>query len=444
MSYYKGIFYVISFLFFTFFEISFNFATEINVEAGDYAITNAFKNASAGDILLLVSNGGVYRDTMLTIDKNIIIKSAPDLVNRPTWEFLGEAGATNKALIKLSADLVLKDLIITMKGDPDGVIIKNNATLPNKIVIDGCELKDGNTALTNIETVPGEIGTIDTLVITNSIFHGFTTACLRPRGIKNSDPTIGRPGVRSLVRIENCTFYSCFPDGEAIIVFGYGIPEGSDSLKVLINHVTIDSVDNGIQLHAVSSSSVVKNSIISHTVRRPGIGNDVRAPYLFDYCNIWENGQGFNAGVLQGDSLWYVDPMFNDPGNGDFTLSQSSPLLNKADDGFALGDLRWDPNYTKILDKVKVNLPSRFILEQNYPNPFNPTTVIAFQLSEASEIELSVHNIAGAKVATLAKGKFTQGRHEIEFDATGLASGIYIYLLKARGEIQYRKMVLLK
>jgi hypothetical protein len=83
-------------------------------------------------------------------------------------------------------------------------------------------------------------------------------------------------------------------------------------------------------------------------------------------------------------------------------------------------------------------------LHQNYPNPFNPTTTITFALPAKAEVELKVYNILGVEVATLLKGVKNEGLHSVDFDGTGLSSGMYIYELKTNKFSQSRKMILLK
>ncbi len=104
------------------------------------------------------------------------------------------------------------------------------------------------------------------------------------------------------------------------------------------------------------------------------------------------------------------------------------------------------------------NEPQTFALYQNYPNPFNPTTEIRYHLpagqagtSEVSHAELKVFDLLGREVATLVDGilpkeSFGQdsGFKSVTFDASGLASGVYLYQLKAGGFVQTRKMLLLR
>jgi len=89
-------------------------------------------------------------------------------------------------------------------------------------------------------------------------------------------------------------------------------------------------------------------------------------------------------------------------------------------------------------------LPTKFALKQNYPNPFNPTTNIKFDLPKSSDVELSLYNILGQKVMTLVNQKMQAGYHQINFDARNLASGMYIYRIKAGNFVSVKKMMLIK
>jgi len=88
--------------------------------------------------------------------------------------------------------------------------------------------------------------------------------------------------------------------------------------------------------------------------------------------------------------------------------------------------------------------PKSFTLAQNYPNPFNARTNIDFELTRGGHVLLSVFDITGAKVATLVNGNFEAGKHQVNWDAENLSSGVYYYTLKANGSDMTRKMTLLK
>lgn len=89
-------------------------------------------------------------------------------------------------------------------------------------------------------------------------------------------------------------------------------------------------------------------------------------------------------------------------------------------------------------------VPARFQLQQNYPNPFNPTTNITFTIPSASRVQLTVYDIQGRKIAEIANRNFTGGQHTLAFDASGLASGVYLYRIQAGRFSETRKMTLIK
>ncbi len=93
---------------------------------------------------------------------------------------------------------------------------------------------------------------------------------------------------------------------------------------------------------------------------------------------------------------------------------------------------------------AEVGLPTKFVLEQNYPNPFNPTTKISWQTPVAGWQTLKIYDALGNEVTTLVNEFKEAGVHELEFDASNLASGIYLYKLTAGNFVQTKKMILNK
>jgi choice-of-anchor B domain-containing protein len=85
-----------------------------------------------------------------------------------------------------------------------------------------------------------------------------------------------------------------------------------------------------------------------------------------------------------------------------------------------------------------------FELKQNYPNPFNPSTTIRYSVPKSGYLSLKVYDVTGKLVATLADGYETAGNHLVNYDASGLASGVYIYSLNTDGFKESKKMILTK
>ena len=106
-------------------------------------------------------------------------------------------------------------------------------------------------------------------------------------------------------------------------------------------------------------------------------------------------------------------------------------------------DIMVDTTTTDI-EEDRTALPEQVTLSENYPNPFNPTTRINYSLPQAGDVQLKVYNMLGREVATLVDGRKASGRHEIEFNARDLASGMYFYRLQADNTTITRKMLLVK
>ncbi|RPI72257.1 MAG: T9SS C-terminal target domain-containing protein, partial [Ignavibacteriales bacterium] len=83
--------------------------------------------------------------------------------------------------------------------------------------------------------------------------------------------------------------------------------------------------------------------------------------------------------------------------------------------------------------EVDFAVPSEFSLLQNFPNPFNPSTRISFTLPVESNVTIKLFNVIGEELNNLAKGSFGAGVHNIDFNASGLNSGVYFYSIEAVG-----------
>jgi hypothetical protein len=88
--------------------------------------------------------------------------------------------------------------------------------------------------------------------------------------------------------------------------------------------------------------------------------------------------------------------------------------------------------------------PASFSLLQNYPNPFNPATVVRYQLPVAGSVRLVVYNLLGGEVAELVNEKQEPGSYAVTWDASGVASGVYLYQIHSGNFVQTRRMILVK
>jgi hypothetical protein len=133
------------------------------------------------------------------------------------------------------------------------------------------------------------------------------------------------------------------------------------------------------------------------------------------------------------------------------TFSTGSAAYTGAQGAFPVGDLNWFPTrkaswlgsgYTGVGQSNP--LPTQFSLDQNYPNPFNPSTKITYAVVRDAKVRIDVFDILGRKVATLVNETKHSGTYSVEFDASKLVSGVYIYRLSTPTLTISKKMMLVK
>ena len=120
--------------------------------------------------------------------------------------------------------------------------------------------------------------------------------------------------------------------------------------------------------------------------------------------------------------------------------ASSAPYL--VIDGIRIGT-SWPGLITKVKD-ISSNIPSSIQLMQNYPNPFNPITSIRFGLPSSLRIRLTIFDLLGRELATIAEGNYAAGIHEVSFNGVTLSSGTYFYSLETENHREIKRMVLLK
>jgi len=169
------------------------------------------------------------------------------------------------------------------------------------------------------------------------------------------------------------------------------------------------------------------------------------------------NNYGFYVETLRATSnewqtIGFIEGHGNSNSPKDYTFTDDLLILNlNLNLNYRLKQLDFDGNY-EYSDVVEVKLVENvkaYKLEQNYPNPFNPSTVISYSIptnvkSEMSNVKLVVYDILGNEVATLVNENQKSGNYEVKFDASNLASGIYLYKLQSGSFVQTRKLMLLK
>ncbi len=126
-------------------------------------------------------------------------------------------------------------------------------------------------------------------------------------------------------------------------------------------------------------------------------------------------------------------------GDGNFTITNPNGFIA----GFITNNIKiYYSNISGVNNKIRV--VNDFSLSQNYPNPFNPSTTINYFIPKASFVSIKVYDILGKEVAELVNEERSAGSHRVQFNANGLASGVYIYSIKSGVYSKSRLMILEK
>ena len=119
--------------------------------------------------------------------------------------------------------------------------------------------------------------------------------------------------------------------------------------------------------------------------------------------------------------------------------------INK--DGQKIDELNFEKQTTRVNnDKLLTgeNSPVDFQLYDNYPNPFNESTVISYNLTQTTNVRVDVYSTLGQKVRTIVNENQSVGHHKVEFNASGLPSGVYFYQIQAGNFMHQKKMLLMR
>lgn len=149
-------------------------------------------------------------------------------------------------------------------------------------------------------------------------------------------------------------------------------------------------------------------------------------------------GNGILIKTVDGGNNWSVFSTPMDSLNGMHFLNSTL--------GYAVGVrgriLRY--GFPIGINNISSEIPDNYSLHQNFPNPFNPRTVISFQAVGNSDVVLKVYDVMGREVQTLVNERLNPGTYEVNFEGTGLTSGVYFYKMTAGGFSETKRMILMK
>ncbi|MEL6718940.1 MAG: LamG-like jellyroll fold domain-containing protein, partial [Bacteroidota bacterium] len=427
--------------------------SRIIVEPGFSTLVDALNAANAGDTLVL-KNGEAYSPIeSYQINKHIVIiaeeiPSLPGLANMPIIDNI--FGVSPVFQMNFGGDLELIGVDVNGGGAANIINCQGELGVPSvsSIYINRCRLhnttddilndaRDGNVDMTQLESC----------IVRNSFIYdsGFGHGLY----VKNYHG-------ESTFIFENLTFWNLGQQFNWIRHFPTGIKQ-----PFVYNHLTGYNLSTALgenkeifgNSDAESEAALeidLKNSIL-HTQVSTNEGslkfnnttgrNDITINnnVLFQLQPIVDGGGTIN----KFDNQEGVDPQFQDPDNGDFTVLNEA-LWTAADDGEIVGATYWLPGFVDDFSDLMTSTESIEVQQINlkaYPNPVSEITNFSFHLEQATNVNLKIYDMMGREVQTVLDAKLVAGDHILEVSTDQLQSGIYVYQFVSNGLIIANKII---
>jgi len=309
---------------------------------------------------------------------------------------------------------------------------------------------------------PVDIYLDGTLLLDNFAFRTATPFIDAPAGVEIN---IGvAPGNSSSVNDTLKNFIVTLDNGETYIAIANGVldpnsyasnPDGRNTAFTLLIKTmaretgTSNDVDFFV-LHGVTDAPTV--DVIARNVAT--LVDDAASGDITGYISVLPTTYTLDLTLSDGTTLVrsYIANL-STLGGGSAVVFASGfldPISNQNGEAFGIffaladGTVGQFPEGVASVENITSGIPSAYELAQNYPNPFNPSTTINFTILNSEFVTLKVYNIIGSKVATLVNENLSAGSYRFNFDAQNLASGVYLYELKAGNFGEIKKMNLLK
>ncbi len=223
-----------------------------------------------------------------------------------------------------------------------------------------------------------------------------------------------------------------------------GSPKFSGTGSGMITYQWVNATGGICREHNGTGYSIEGGTIVGLWVYGDNSGNNLELSFYYGSPKSYTS---VSVGTLNWTGWKLVSlPVSSVPGSS--RLFEGLRILQKAGAAMSgviyIDALTVGTTITEAVRSEESAMPSTFTLEQNYPNPFNPTTHFRFSLPAARTARLSVHDVLGREVAVVMHETLGAGTYTIEWNATGIPSGVYFYTLRAGAFSETKKLLLNK
>ncbi len=382
------------------------------------------------------------RDYLQSQGFNVVYSSSPTLpsslqgYDAAFLSYGNYGGGNNTSLEDPDAAVIINYLqsggaVYLEGGDALGYDQSSNSTLLNMFGV--ASASDGSSSGTPVTNLAGQAGTLT---------EGMNfTASTQPN---NTYIDLYVPGTGSLAftqaGVGNVGVQNNGTSGQRTFCFSYALSYLTDASSPTTKADLLNQIEGFFNLEVPVELTSLSANIVNNNVQ-------------LNWQTATEtNNRGFEV-ERSSDNNSFTKVGFV-PGRGTTTEKSSYSYIDKdASDGklyYRLKQVDFNGafEYSGIVE-VNYTIPVEFNLSQNYPNPFNPSTKIKFSLAADSKVSIKVYNLLGQQIAVLLSGEYEAGRHEINFDAASMSSGIYFYVINAAGKngnnfTSTKKMTLMK
>jgi Right handed beta helix region/Secretion system C-terminal sorting domain len=452
-SYGAGIYFEGNYLSLTNGSFTGNNGFSIYIRTADATITNCTISENFGTGIVCLYSDAIISNCMVTNNegRGMSFEAGSSVLSQCTIS--GNTFGAGSGIYCLETEMEITDCLIygnsaSGYNNRGGGIYCNSAspTILNCVIRDNTSLNGGGIFCNNGSN-PSILNSVISENVSNDVGGGIS--CMN-----NSNPTL-----RNTTIATNSAYL-----GGGIYCHGESNP--------LIDNCTISgnlAAWFGAGIFCETSAPSITNSIVSLNEGEGLYVEDEQSSPELAYCTIYDNSDGDfggqidpELGVIVGtnangdpcDAYYNIslDPMYVDGENGDFHLLEESPCIDAGDptspfdpDGSVadIGAFYFDQNNVGVRERNPADNPLNWTLTPAYPNPFNPTTTITVNLPEATDLNVTVYNVSGQQVAELASGQYATGQHNLTFDASGLASGLYFIHATVPGKLDHTQKVML-
>jgi len=397
-------------------------------------------------IIVIVGNTNLAPNFLSVLPADTTINEGQQLV----WQFTAEDPYVKGSAVKKPNTVKASLLVYSLVNPPAGATI-NAASgyfewTPTyvqagdyeivAVVTDG-ELSDTASSVVhvlNINLAPHFVNTVPDITIQQGQQFNFTYTAVDPDagttlvfagdtlpdGATMNAATGKFTWTPSYTQLGDYNVVVSVTDGEFVVV---------DSAVITVSKVNVAPVFTDI---LKDTTIVADSSTLIFKYKAADANND---PLTFSFVGTYPASMTLSATL----GTFRFKPLKAETGIYTVILRVSDGSLFDLDTVVVTVRPRWS-----AVDNEESGIPTKYTLKQNFPNPFNPSTRIKYAIPEESKVIVRIFNLLGQEVATLVNEVQTAGNYYVDFNASSLTSGIYLYSIEAKNYKSVRKMNLIK